>query len=189
MPSNHLNPPTFNPSQLKRFWAKVPQHLSISECWVWTGMRMNEYGLFRFYRPDGSPSGNYGAHRIVHFLKTGEWPEAVCHHCDNPPCVNPCHLFGGTRDDNNQDRIAKGRTVQVKGVDSPFAKLTEAQVLFAKKAWKTKYNKTHTRPQIAKMFGVSVSVIAAATNPDPHLRKWKHLDFAVDTVAVQSDGD
>lgn len=52
----------------------------------------------------------------------------VCHHCDNPPCVNPAHLFLGAPTDNMQDMIKKGRQRFRRGADAGAAKLTEDQV-------------------------------------------------------------
>ena len=51
------------------------------------------------------------AYRLAYQLFVSEIPAGriVCHHCDNPFCVNPEHLFLGTVKDNTQDMISKGR--------------------------------------------------------------------------------
>ncbi len=51
------------------------------------------------------------SHRASFILNTGEIPEGmlVCHTCDNPPCINPDHLFLGTNYDNTMDAVRKGR--------------------------------------------------------------------------------
>jgi hypothetical protein len=75
-------------------------------CWEWTGSKVAGYGQVWI----GGKTRR--AHRVAYYLHTGESPEVVCHSCDNPSCVNPHHLFGGTQADNVQDREQKGRGVR-----------------------------------------------------------------------------
>jgi hypothetical protein len=94
------------PSLEDRFWAKVDKS---GECWVWTGSRnWAGYGYLGAVRGHGR---QLAAHRVSWELANGSIPEGlhVLHHCDNPPCVRPEHLFVGTRSDNLSDAGRKGR--------------------------------------------------------------------------------
>jgi hypothetical protein len=76
------------------------------------------------------PTHDHGisAHRASWVIHFGDIPEGmyVCHRCDNPPCVNPAHLFLGSPLDNQTDRIAKGRGAA--GEQNPAHKLCRSQV-------------------------------------------------------------
>lgn len=102
------------------------------QCWLWTGSRDRGYGTY-----GGRSLGKFRISRVMWLMKTGDDPKEmlVCHHCDNPPCVNPEHLFLGTHLDNTTDAKLKNRLKPVKeeyrvcGDKSPRAKLTNSQVL------------------------------------------------------------
>jgi hypothetical protein len=87
-----------------RFWPKVEK---TDGCWLWTGAT-DRRGYGKIF--DGAGKLLI-ASRVAHELCIGPIPDGLCvlHKCDNPPCVNPDHLFLGTFGDNTQDMLAKGR--------------------------------------------------------------------------------
>lgn len=87
----------------ERFWRRVHK---TDTCWVWTGGK-----AFWGYGQIWYKGKSVKTHRISWILHFGE-PEKgkfILHKCDNPPCVNPDHLFLGTAKDNIDDCIRKGR--------------------------------------------------------------------------------
>lgn len=132
-----------NKGDLERFVAKF-QIDSNSGCWVWNAAHSQKgYGTFWL------DNKLIGAHRAAYLLYVGPIPVGlkVLHHCDNPPCVNPRHLFTGNAKDNTQDAIAKHR------FDYVNARLTKATVHAI-------YNATGLQKEIAQRFRVEQSVVS-----------------------------
>lgn len=114
----------------------------------------------------------YLAHRIAFKLanprKIIRGPMCVCHRCDNKICINPNHLFLGTRIDNNKDRDDKKRTVIVCGSKNGMSRLTELDVVRIKSLIN---NKLGSFASIGIKFGVKWQTIQAIAKG----KTWKHL--------------
>ncbi len=142
-----------------RFWSKVDKG---PDCWEWTAACYPcGYGILGVGRRD---EGTIAAHRLSWKLEHGEIPIGLCvlHACDNRRCVRPSHLFLGTKKDNAQDAIQKGRLNQ--GEDSRHAKLKNADVRAIKKD-----NRVHA--VIAQDYNVTRQAIDFIKNG----RTWKHI--------------
>lgn len=149
-----MNQYTRQPVQT-RFWPKV----RVAEgCWEWLGARQTSgYGAFRM----SQPRRMVAAHRAAYELTYGPIPEGlvVCHHCDNPTCVRPDHLFLGTLADNSADMVAKRRSCA--GQRHGNHKLTTAQVAEIRRLYAAG---TVSQHKLAEAFGVS----------QPHIHRIVH---------------
>lgn len=128
-----------------RFWNKCKT--ASNGCWIWTGARVRGYGVFHMSRKMGY------AHRMAWIIRHGTIPSGahICHHCDNPPCVNPAHLFVGTPRDNAQDMVKKGRAAWSGITHCPYGHQYTAANTYRGKTGK-RYCKTCNRRATARRY-------------------------------------
>lgn len=117
----HFRTPVADDDPINRFWRSVnrdgpvPDHVpELGPCWIWTDA-INDGGYGRANWTARAWTDRSGrAHRIAFELTNGPVPKGlfVLHRCDRRACVNPDHLFLGTKRDNMQDMHAKKRNWQ-----------------------------------------------------------------------------
>ena len=151
----------------RRFWEKVDtSNATLFSCWNWRGGPIEGYGQIRL----DYPGGLVRSHRVAYelFISPILPGKLVCHHCDNPRCVNPCHLFLGTIQDNMNDRNQKGRTAHLLGELNGEAKLNASQVLEIRH----KYAQGNiTYRVLAQKYGLSFGHIGDIVKR----KAWRHL--------------
>ena len=158
-----------------RFWSKVDRSGGPDACWPWTGARYsNGYGAFRIGGRKATGGYQTTAQRVALALHRGIPVEQIlqgCHHCDNPPCCNPSHLFDHTQGGNLADASAKGRLVGNRGVfageRNRNAKLTEDQVREIRR--RAEAGERHA--SIAADFGIAVSLVSLIKTR----AAWRHV--------------
>ena len=137
------------------------QYIPVTEsgCWLWTGAGMR-YGAIK------NKGEIFYAHRISYEMHNGKIPKGLCvlHRCDVQACVNPEHLFLGTKKDNAVDRMNKGRGYRPIGEKNIKARFTEDEVRKIRTSSKT-------IEELADHYDVTDSCIYQILNRIT----WKHI--------------
>lgn len=174
-------PPALTPQDITRFWSKVNKEgpvirPGLGPCWIWTASTQSQgYPLFSFSTnrrlKDGRPARQVLVHRLSFFLHSGIWSTVyVCHHCDNPLCMRPEHLFEGTNKQNMEDAARKGRTASGnrngtrlhpdkmrRGEQVTASKLTTQQVIEIR----TRYaQRQKNQRELAEEYGIHAGTVS-----------------------------
>lgn len=169
-----------NSNNEEKFWKKVdktPGFGPNGDCWKWTGNTSGKgYGWISWAALRETmglgPGKNVLAHRVTYTLLVGPIPKGLdlLHSCDTPLCVNPAHLTPGTRKDNMQDAVSKGRV--------RTGENTAGSVLTAEQAEQIKIRHAagYSYLAIQQITGLDYYLIRSVTVPT----NWK-------SVAVQDD--
>lgn len=153
--------------------------VSESGCWEFQGCLMPSG-----YSKIGKGHKTYLGHRLAWIESNGEIPEGLCvlHRCDNRKCINPAHLFLGTKQDNTDDMIRKGRERFVglkspncrkptapKGEKHSNAKLTEKQIAEIR----AMYGGGARQVDLAAQFGINQCHVSRIVRKE----SWSHVDY------------
>lgn len=120
-----------------------------SQCLEWQGLKTaSNYGILHYSK------AHFVTHRVAYAIHNQEDPGDlfVCHHCDNPPCCNPDHLFLGTSADNVRDMVNKGRAARQQGEAHGRARLTEQDIKKIRSEYK---DPKLTAKKIASKYGIN----------------------------------
>jgi hypothetical protein len=152
----------FGADLVQRFFDRVSYS---DDCWEWVGA-INQSGYGHFYFNDNYMRAHRWSYEYFKGEKLGH--DLCCHHCDNPACVNPFHLFAGDHLANNRDMVEKGRYRILRGEDMYNARLTESQV-------KKIFYDNRMYAEIADDYGISRTQVQGIKSG----KRWKHVTQAL----------
>lgn len=156
-----------------RFWSKVDRR-GQNECWPWLAAvrRKDEgYGAFWFQ------GRHVPASRMAFTLKYGAPQDGaeICHRCDNPQCCNPAHLFAGTRQQNNADKVQKRRHVRGSRINTAVLQEDDVREIRRIAAeLKEQRGKYWGAKEVAERYGVTPEHLRAIVRGE----SWKGVDDA-----------
>jgi hypothetical protein len=174
--------------EVVRFWSKVNKdgpvfREDLGPCWIWTGtLDKDGYGFFHLTTVGGAKRKMVRAHRYAYNLEHESIASELfaCHHCDNPPCVRPSHIYPGTAKQNSQQSVKSGRFI--KGDRAPYSRNPERYPRGSQKIH-SKLTEDIVRDvraraaqgiainALAREYGVDFNTIKWAVNRT----KWKHV--------------
>lgn len=154
---------------IDKFWLRVTK---TDHCWAWSGAHSKQgYGQAWMGIGAGVELVHRVSWKLAHAIDIPQ-KRSICHHCDNPGCLRPDHLFCGTQRDNALDMVAKGRGSNggMHGAAHPLTSLTDQLVI----DMRAQYASGVSIDTIASEIGVQRDTIYPAISG----RTWKHLPGA-----------
>lgn len=147
--------PPYDTSLPDRYWSKVDEPDN-NGCWLWNAGKLTSgYGIYTIKHE------NFVATRISYEDVHGKVPDGLfmLHHCDVRACVNPEHLYAGTKKDNVDDMYRRKRANNIRGTTVHNSLLNE-DVVREMRHMRSEYGATFV--DIADYFGVSKSTASHA---------------------------
>lgn len=150
IPLRHLRPRNLSTTEAFRHYMPGDPP-GIEECWPWTGtLDHGGYGVIS--SNIAGQTRQVLAHRVAYEIFIGPVPDEqpfFCHHCDNPPCCNPHHIYAGTPLDNFNDMVVRDRK-KAAFILSP-SQVTAMRCKYSAGGW--------TYDDLAAEFGVSAATV------------------------------
>ena len=153
-----------SPKVVERFLKKIE---ITNTCWFWIGAKDSSgYGSFVLNNKQ------IGAHRAAYQLWNDEIPTYLCilHTCDTGDCVNPDHLWLGTKSDNAKDMVRKNRMYHPanKGIAHGSSKLTYANVIEMRNLYSSGQ---YSQRKLAERFNISYRQVKRIVDRE----QWRHI--------------